>query len=384
MDPVVRLLEDLVAIDSVNPSLVAGGAGEGEIAGFISAWLRQAGFDVQMRDVAPGRPNVIAVAEGTGDGPTRLLCGHTDTVGVEGMTAPFAPVVRDGRLYGRGAQDMKAGVAAMLDAARTWIREGRRGAGKVIVAAVADEEYASLGADALAREWRADEAVIPEPTDLQIGIAHKGFSCAEIVVHGRAAHGSRPVDGRDAIFLMGRLLPRLEALGHALQASARHPLLGAPSLHAGTIAGGTSLSVYPAECVLKVERRTLPDEPVTTAVDEVNAIVAQLAAQDPGFVCDVRLILARSGYELDPGADVLRHLESAIASRLGVRPRAGLSYWTDAAILGAAGTPTAIFGPRGHGLHSVEEAVVVDDVIGCRDVLASWLAGVGRTEQGRA
>ncbi len=384
MDPVVRLLEDLVAIDSVNPSLVAGGAGEGDIAGVIASWLRHAGFDVEVRDVAPGRPNVVAVAVGTGPGPTRMLCGHTDTVGVEGMTAPFTPVVRGGRLYGRGAQDMKGGVAAMLSAARSWIDSGRHGAGKVIVAAVADEEYASLGADALAREWRADEAVIPEPTDLQIGIAHKGFSCAEIVVHGRAAHGSRPAEGRDAIFLMGRLIARLETLDRGLQASAPHGLLGAPSLHAGTIAGGTSLSVYPAECVLKVERRTLPAEPVTAAVDEVNAIVAELSAHDPEFRCDVRLVLARPGYELDRDADVLRHLEAAVAARLGPRPRAGLSYWTDAAILGAAGTPTAIFGPRGHGLHSIEEAVVVDDVIGCRDVLASWLGSGGRTERSRA
>ncbi len=374
MDPVVRLLEDLVSIDSVNPSLVAGGAGEGQIAGVIAAWLRQAGFDVALRDVAAGRPNVVAVADGAGSGPTRLLCGHTDTVGVEGMSAPFAPVVRDGLLYGRGAQDMKSGVAAMMSAARTWMESGRRGAGKVIVAAVADEEYASLGADALVREWRADEAVIPEPTDLQIGIAHKGFSCAEVVVHGRAAHGSRPAEGRDAIFLMGRLIARLDALDRTLQSSAPHPLLGSPSLHAGTIAGGTSLSVYPAECVLKVERRTLPAEPVTTAVDEVERIVAELTADDPAFRCDVRLVLARPGYELDREADVLRHLEAAATARLGVRPRAGLSYWTDAAILGAAGTPTAIFGPRGHGLHSIEEAVVLEDVVGCRDVLASWLA----------
>ena len=384
MDDVVSLLEDLVAIDSVNPSLVAGGAGEGEIAGHIAAWLRRAGFDVQVRDVAPGRPNVVAVAEGASAGPTRLLCGHTDTVGVDGMTAPFAPVRRDGQLYGRGAQDMKAGVAAMMSAARTWIESGRRGAGKVIVAAVADEEYASLGADALVREWRADEAIIPEPTDLQIGVAHKGFSCAEIVVHGRAAHGSRPADGLDAIFLMGRLIARLDALNLSLQSSARHPLLGAPSLHAGTIAGGSGLSVYPAECVLEVERRTLPDEPVTAAADEVSAIVAELAAQDPAFRCDVRLILARPGYELPRETDVLQHLEAALVPRLGARPRAGLSYWTDAAILGAAGTPTVLFGPRGHGLHSVEEAVVLEDVVACRDVLASWLSGDSRTEQGRA
>src|SRR5262245_38870449 len=166
MDPVIDLLRELVAIDSVNPSLVDGGAGERQIAEFVGAWLQGAGFDVEVREVAPGRPNVIAMAEGAGPGPTRLLCGHTDTVGVEGMPSAFTPEIRDGRLYGRGAQDMKAGVAATMAGAAEWLRSGRTGAGRVIVAAVADEEFASIGAEAVARECHADEAVIPEPTDL--------------------------------------------------------------------------------------------------------------------------------------------------------------------------------------------------------------------------
>lgn len=383
MDPVVSLLRDLVAIDSVNPSLVAGAAGEGAIAEFIAAWLSRNGFDVRVDEVAPGRPNVIAVADGRGPGPTLLLCGHTDTVGVDGMTAPFSPSIREGRLYGRGAQDMKAGVAAMMAAAASWLASDRAGAGKVIVAAVADEEYASLGAGALAREWRADEAVIPEPTDLEIGVAHKGFSCAEVTVHGRAAHGSRPAEGRDAILGMGRVLARLEALDRSLQARTPHALLGAGSLHAGTIRGGTELSVYPAECVLQVERRTLPDEAATVAMDEVTAIAADLAASDPDFVCDVRLLLARPAYATPAGAAVVEHLDAAVRQRFGPRPRVGLSYWTDAAMLAATGTPAVLFGPRGGGLHSIEEHVLVEDVVGCRDVLRSWLAMV-RTHQGRA
>ncbi len=217
MDPVVDLLRELVAIDSVNPSLVEGGAGEAEIAHFVGEWMRRAGFDVRVDEIAPGRVNVVAIAEGAGDGPTRMLCGHTDTVGVDGMAAPFAPDIRDGRLYGRGAQDMKGGVAAMMAGAAAWLTSGRHGSGRVIVAAVADEEYASIGAEAVAREWRADEAVIPEPTDLDLGVAHKGFSCAEVVVHGRAAHGSRPADGRDAILRMGRLLNRIEAKDRSLR-----------------------------------------------------------------------------------------------------------------------------------------------------------------------
>ena len=383
IDPAIALLRDLVAIDSVNPSLVTSGAGEREIAAFIGDWLRRQGFDVHVDEIAPGRLNVVGVAEGEPGGPTRMLCGHTDTVGVEGMTAPFAPEIRDGRLYGRGSQDMKSGVAAMMSAAAAWVASDRRGAGRVIVAGVADEEYASLGAEAVAARWQADEAVIPEPTDLRIGIAHKGFSCAEITVHGRAAHGSRPLDGRDAIMRMGRVLTRLEALDMRLQAGRSHPLLGAASLHAGTIRGGTELSVYPAECVLQVERRTLPGEETDVALKEVSGIATELAAADPEFTFSARLVLARPPYATPGGASVTDSLADAVRARMGVRPLGGLSFWTDAAILGAAGTPTVLFGPRGAGLHSIEEYVEVDDVLACRDVFRAWLA-MPRTYQGRA
>jgi acetylornithine deacetylase len=383
MDPVVDLLRHLVAIDSVNPSLVEGGAGEAAIAHFIGEWMRHAGFDVRVDEIAPGRVNVVAVAEGVGGGPTRMLCGHTDTVGVDGMAAPFAPDIRDGRLYGRGAQDMKGGVAAMMAGAAAWLTAGRRGSGRVIVAAVADEEYASIGAEAVAREWRADEAVIPEPTDLDLGVAHKGFSCAEVIVHGRAAHGSRPADGRDAILRMGRLLNRIEARDQNLRKTHAHVLLGAPSMHTGTIRGGSSLSTYPAECVLQVERRTIAGERTSVCVEELEQMAAALRAEDPEFECEVRLLLARPPYLVSPDANVLHSLGAAVTQRFGTRPVTGLSYWTDAAILGEAGTPTVIFGPRGAGLHGVEEYVELDDVIGCRDVFASWLA-MPRTYKGRA
>src|SRR6478672_5547042 len=210
-DPVISLLSDLVAIDSVNPSLVPGAAGEAQIADAIDAHLRSLGLDVHRQEAAPGRPNVIGVLDGSEPGRTLMFCGHIDTVGVSGMPAPFIPVVRDGRLYGRGAQDMKAGVAAMIDAARVAQARGFR-KGRLVIAAVVDEEYASIGADALVRDWKADAAVVTEPTDLQIAVGHKGFAWAAIETRGRAAHGSRPTDGRDAILRMGRVLTRLERL----------------------------------------------------------------------------------------------------------------------------------------------------------------------------
>jgi acetylornithine deacetylase len=190
MDPSIRLLRELVAIDSVNPSLVPGAAGEAAIAQAVAAHLRRIGLDVETQEVVPGRSNVIGVLEGRGRGRSLMLCGHVDTVGVEGMTAPFDPVERDGRIYGRGSQDMKGGVAAMIDAARL-VADGGLDAGRLIVAAVVDEEYASLGADALVTRWRADGAVVTEPTDLQIAVGHKGFAWFEVETRGRAAHGSR-------------------------------------------------------------------------------------------------------------------------------------------------------------------------------------------------
>src|SRR5437899_3086377 len=202
MDPSIKLRRELVAIDSVNPSLVPGAAGEGAIAQAIAAELRRIGLDVELQDAADGRPNVVGVLEGHARGRSIMFCGHIDTVGVDGMDAPFDPVERGGRLYGRGAQDMKGGVAAMIDAARV-LAESRLASGRLVVAAVVDEEYASVGADALVTRFRADAAVVTEPTDLQIAIGHKGFAWTEIRTRGRAAHGSRPRDGRDAIVRMG-------------------------------------------------------------------------------------------------------------------------------------------------------------------------------------
>ena len=187
MDPALKLLRELVAINSVNPSLVPGAAGETEIADAIAAHLRRLGLDVEMQPVLPGRSNVIGVLEGRRPGRSLMLCGHIDTVGVEGMSAPFDPVERDGRLYGRGAQDMKGGVAAMIDAARVVSEEGFD-AGRLIIAAVVDEEYESVGADALVTRWRADGAVVTEPTDL----ADRGRPQGLRLVRGGNAGARRP------------------------------------------------------------------------------------------------------------------------------------------------------------------------------------------------
>jgi len=369
-DPTLELLKTLVAIDSVNPSLVPGGAGEGEIARAIAAELAAAGCAVEMTEVAPGRPNVLGVLEGRRPGRSLLLCGHIDTVGVTGMAAPFSPVERDGRLYGRGAVDMKGGVAAMLGAARLLADQGGLAAGRLLVGAVADEEYTSLGAEALARAVGADAAVVTEPTDLVVAVAHKGFSWVEVTTAGKAAHGSRPLDGRDAILRMGRVLGRLEALDRTLQAAPPHPLLGTASLHASLIEGGLELSTYPDRCTLSLERRTLPGEAVEAGPREVAAILEQLVREDGELQAASRFLFGRPAYETPAGHPLPALLETALARAGRPTRRGGVSFWTDAAVLGHAGIPTVIFGPGGVGLHAVEEYVRIDEVLTCRDVLA--------------
>ena len=381
-DPAITLLADLVAIDSVNPSLVPGARGEGEIARRIAQQLIAMQMDVDVFEVAPGRPNVVGVLRGRASGPTLMFCGHTDTVGVTGMATPFTAEVRDGRLYGRGSQDMKGGLAAMVDACRLIATTGGLDRGALVVAAVADEEHASLGADALVARCRTDAAVVTEPTGLDVAVAHKGFQWVSIETRGRAAHGSRPQDGRDAILRMGRVLAALEALDRELQQRPAHPVLGTASLHASMIQGGGELSTYPAQASLQFERRTLPGEPADIALTEAVAILERLRHDDPEFEGEAEAMLGRDAYEVDGGHPLPRLMdESARAAGLNPR-RVGMTFWTDAAILGAAGIPTVLFGPGGAGLHSPEEYVLLDDVLRCRDGLADLARRFTRSAAG--
>jgi acetylornithine deacetylase len=368
MDP-LPLLRDLVAENSVNPALVPGAPGEAAVAGLVEAAMRAAGLDVVRQDAAPGRPNVIGVLEGRTAGPAVMFCGHLDTVGVDGMDAPFAPVERDGRLYGRGAQDMKAGVAAMIAAAGTLAAGWTRG--RLVVAAVVDEEHMSLGAEALVREWSADVAIVTEPTDLRLAVGHKGFAWVEIVTRGRAAHGSRPAEGRDAIARMGRVLVAIEALDRDLQRRPAVPFQGTGSIHASLISGGRELSSYPDRCTLHAERRTVSFESEATVGREIQALLDALRRADAEFEASIRPAGFRPAYALDPGHPLPRAVGGALTRASLEAAPVGMSFWTDAAILSHAGIPAVLFGPGGAGLHSVEEYVNVADVTTCRDVLVS-------------
>jgi acetylornithine deacetylase len=355
----IALLSSLVAADSVNPSLVPGGAGEATVATLIEGWARDVGLETERLEEVPGRPSVLVHARGTGGGRTLLFCGHIDTVNVEGMTDPHTPRIDGDRLYGRGAYDMKAGVAAALIAAREASRLEL--AGDVVVAAVADEEHASLGVQEALRHVSADAAVVTEPTELKLAVAHKGFVWSEIEVTGRAAHGSRPHLGIDAILKMGAVLGRLSQLERSL-ATRTHPLLGRASLHASRIEGGIELSSYPASCKLGLERRTLPGESGRQIEMELQSLLESCRQADPRFEASHRTLLVREPFEIDQEQELVTLVSQATAEVLGEpAPIAGASYWADAAFIAAVGTPTILFGPGGEGAHALEEWVSLSD-----------------------
>jgi acetylornithine deacetylase len=350
MDELTELTAQLVEIDSVNPALVPGGNGEREIALFVADWCERRALEVAL--LGGERPSVVATRRGSGGGRSLLLNAHLDTVGVAGMTAPHTPRVEEGRLYGRGSYDMKGALAAiMLAAAR--VPELR---GDVIVTAVADEELTSIGTEAVLEQVRADAAIVPEPTDLELAVAHRGFVGFELELRGVAAHGSRPDLGVDAIAKMGHVLVALEQLDERLRSGPRHPLAGTGSVHASLIEGGQELSSFPARCLLTGERRTIPGE--TTA--EVERELRELAGE-----ATVRLIAGRDPYE----AHVEHAFVQLVARVAGVRDLRGAPFWTDAALIASAGIPTVLYGPAGEGAHAEVEWVDLASLERVREVI---------------
>lgn len=349
------LLADLVAINSISPTL-SGGPGEGELAAWLRAWLRERAIATDVQEAAPGRPNVVAHIPGRGAAPPLLLNAHLDTVGVEGMAAPFALRTEGDRLYGRGAYDMKGSIAIMLALATHFTATPPPG--DLWLTLVSDEEDLSIGTEALLRDWLPTlaqppaAAIVLEPTEEEIGIAHKGFVWFEMTVAGRAAHGSRPAEGVDAIVPLGAALGELAAMEAAFDAGPTHPLLGRPSLHASTVQGGSAWSVYPATATLRWERRTLPGETRAGLDAELARVVAAAdgvnAAEPRGSA-----LFSREPLGTPQDAVIVRALQAATPGA----PFCGLPFWTDGALFSAAGLPTVIYGPIGHGAHAIDEWV---------------------------
>jgi acetylornithine deacetylase len=363
-DDVIDLLTALVSIDSVNPALIPGAAGEARIAEYVQTWASDNGLTAQHLEHTPGRPSVI-VHSGRGNGPTLLLCGHLDTVGIDGVTDPFTPRVDGDRLYGRGAYDMKAGLAAALIACRDAHQIGI--AGEIIVAAVADEEHASLGVQEALRHVHADAAIVTEPTELRVATAHKGFVWTEIEVTGRSAHGSRPRLGIDAITKTGPILLALDTLNHELATRRTHPTLGPGTLHASLITGGREESTIPERCLLTVERRTLPGETLADVEADIAQLLQRCRDSDTELNVASRTTLARDPFDTSPDEPIVQALQQALTA--ADPTPVGVSYWADSAFIAAAGIPTVLYGPNGDGAHAETEWVSISGTTECARTL---------------
>ena len=367
----LSLLRDLIQIESVNPALSSKGSGEAAIARYIGDYLSNLGLAVRFQEIEKNRVNVVGILKGSGGGPSLMLNGHTDTVSADTMeTDPFAAEEKDGKIYGRGALDMKAGVAALITAVGSILENGVRLKGDVILTLVADEEYASIGTEAVVDAHTADAAIICEPTDLDIVIAHKGFAWTKIEVFGRAAHGSLPRRGVDAIVKAGKVLAAIHELGQTDLKKKTHPLLGSPSIHASLIEGGTELSTYPDYCKIELERRNLPGEDRKQITEEMQELLQRIGLHDDQFKADFDVFFFRPAFEISPDQPIVQTVSRAFESICHRAPKyEGMWAWLDSAILAQAGIPVVIFGPSGDGAHAAVEYADVESVITTTQVL---------------
>jgi acetylornithine deacetylase len=360
----------LIQINSINPSLAPGAPGESEIAGYIAESLSGAGLTVEIFEPEPGRKTVLGRLSGTGGGRSLMLNAHCDTVDVPGMSEPFSGAIRDGKVYGRGSYDMKGSLAACMTAAKALADSGVRLTGDVLVAAVADEEYGSLGTRDLIQHVHADGAIVTEPTALEVCLAHKGYLWIQVDIAGRAAHGSKFELGIDANMKMGRFLAELSGLERELRSRPPHPLVGPPSLHAAMLSGGAGLSTYAPSSMVQIERRTVPGETAAKAVAEIQAIIDRIAHDDPDFHATAHCFFERDPFETAPTAAIVQAVDRAARQVRGVAPKhIGDTPWMDAALLQAAGTETVVCGATGAGAHSNCEWVELESVFQLAEIL---------------
>jgi acetylornithine deacetylase len=354
-------LADLIRINSVNPTLAPGGKGESEIGDYVATALGSLGLDVRKLESQPGRVSVVGTLRGTGSGKSLMLNAHYDTVGVEGMEEPFSAAIRDGKMFGRGAYDMKGSLAAQMAAMKAIVDSGERLRGDLMIAAVADEEYGSIGTLDLIgdviQHVKTDAAIVTEPTSNRICLAHKGYLWIEVETIGRAAHGSRFESGIDANMMMGRFLAELDKLERDLRTRPPHPLVGPPSLHAAMLQGGEGLSTYAASCKLQIERRTIPGETEAQAVAEIQSIIDRLSLN-----ATVRCYFVRNPFEVARDAGIVQALHRAVSRATPQAEFMGDTPWMDAALLQAAGIETVVFGPHGTGAHAAVEWVDLESV----------------------
>jgi acetylornithine deacetylase len=361
-DAAVALLAELVGIDSVNPSLVPGAAGEGEIVGHLRVRLERSGFSTTV-GTAGDRPSLVAVPRTDAGGRTIVLNGHLDTVGVAGMSEPFSPRVESDRMYGRGAADMKGGLAAMVVAAEQVVARGAPV--RPVLALVADEEDASVGSEAVIAALpglgvRPDACVIAEPTDLAVSRSLRGFAVVRVTFAGRAVHSSQAELGVNAVTHLGRLLHAVDQRAPAVRATGG-------DLMVTWVRGGESPFVVPdrAECL--VELRTTPGSSSAEALDEVRRLL------EPEWSAEAELVTHRDGWRLDE-TGAAAELAARLSRSLGTAATFDAPYWMEAPLWQAL-CPTLVCGPSGGGLHAVDEWVDLGKVRRFTDALIEVLAG---------
>lgn len=370
-EELVALLGELARTDSVNPSLLPGAAGETKLAERVVDWATKAGLSVEVLEQVPGRPSVLVRSRRTpaNRGKSLMMCGHMDTVGIGEMRDPLSARVDGERMYGRGVYDMKGGLVAALFACRDAAAADI--AGEVIVAAVADEEHSSIGVQEVLTHVSADAAIVTEPTELVVATAHRGFVWTEIEVVGKAAHGSRPQLGVDAILKTGPILVALDDLNRKLRGT-QHPTLGPGTLHASLISGGVEESTIPAMCVLTIERRTLPGETTADVERDIASLLAECRTLTPDLVVNSRTTLARNPFETSPESAIVGSVAAAATRTLGHPARiGGVSYWADSAFIAASGIPTVLFGPSGDGAHAAVEWIDLPSAVACARTLTA-------------
>ncbi len=373
-EELLALLQKLIAIESVNPTLAGNGSGEATIAQFMASYLQQIGLDVQLQEIAPNRANVVGILRGAGKGKSLILNGHLDTVSLSGMETPLQAEFKDGKVWGRGAYDMKAGIAAMVMALKYLLEKQIKLKGDVFLTLVVDEEYASIGTEAIVNEYAADAAIVCEPTNLAVVIAHKGFAWIKVEIYGKAAHGSMPSRGVDAIVNAGKFLTALDRFEKTELAKKNHPLVGPPTVHASLISGGIELSTYPDYCKIELERRTIPGENRETVTEEIKRIVDEMHAKDPQFNASFEVFFYRPALEVSKDELIVQSVEKARSNLLRQEPAfQGMGGWLDSAILSSAGIPTVIVGPSGNGAHSAVEFVEFESVVATTKILIATI-----------
>ncbi len=352
LDHPVGLAAHLARIDSVNPSLVPGAAGESRVADAMADWCRDRGFEVHRSEPRPGRHNVVAVRRGSGGGRSLLFNGHLDTVG----PTVTAVALGDGRITGRGVLDTKGGLAAALIAAAS-IGPSEL-CGDVIVAGVADEEHASVGTEALVVEWHPDAAVVIEPTDLHVVVRHRGFAVIEAVVEGRAAHTSRPDRGVNAIHAGADIVRAVVEVDRQWEASAADAVDRPAALVSGVHSDGETFTV-PPRCTVVAEVRTTADDPTGQVARLVRAIME--AADGVGL--DVRTVMSRPPLGMPAHHPFVRAVGAAVGAATHTDAViTSAPYWTDAALHHDARTAAVVLGPVGQGLHEDLEWVTTDSL----------------------